>query len=218
MSVDAKKKLREKIWDELKENQLTNPQRTYGRIPRFKGAMKAASRLRKTIEWDDSGVIFCSPDSAQREIREYALLDGKKLIMASPKLKMGYLEINPHDVINRTKTVSTIKGAYKYGKPLKKFPPVDLVVEGSVAVDLSGRRLGKGGGYADQEIKHLLNENSISTKTTIATTVHENQIVDEIPTEPHDMKINMIVTPQRVIRIEFNDKTFNLAKKSIHNK
>lgn len=201
MSVDAKKKLREKIWNDLKENQITNPRRTYGRIPRFKGAMKAASRLRKTIEWDDSSIIFCSPDSAQRETREYALLDGKKLIMASPKLKKGYLEINPQDVINHAKMASTIKGAFKYGNTLKEFPQVDLVVEGSVAVDLSGRRLGKGGGYADQELEHLLKENAITSKTTVATTVHENQIVNEIPTEPHDKRINMIITPQRVIRI-----------------
>ena len=75
------------------------------------------------------------------------------------------------------------------------------MVEGSVAVDLNGGRLGKGGGYADQEIEHLLLKNAINDKTPVVTTVHEAQIVEEVPLEPHDKKINMIVTPERVIRI-----------------
>ncbi|HEX3012754.1 MAG TPA: 5-formyltetrahydrofolate cyclo-ligase, partial [Methanobacterium sp.] len=41
-------------------------------------------------------------------------------------------------------TASTINGAFKFGKKIHEFPEVDLVVEGSVAVDKSGNRLGKG--------------------------------------------------------------------------
>jgi 5-formyltetrahydrofolate cyclo-ligase len=199
--MDAKGKLRRKIWKNLEERGLTPPKIYSGRIPRFKGAEKAASLLRNTFEWKNSQVIFSSPDSAQREVREYALLDQKVLITASPKLKKGYLLIDPNDTAGHEKSASTIKGAFKYGKTISIFPPVDLVVEGSVAVDQMGGRLGKGGGYADQEIAHLFWENSISKNTPIATTVHEAQIVDKIPTEPHDKKINMIVTPERVLKM-----------------
>lgn len=201
MNRDVKRKLREEIWNNLKEKGYADFRINYGRIPKFRGARKAASMLRNTPEWENAQIIFCSPDSAQFEVRKMALQDGKVLIMASPKLKKGYLLINPQDVFGREKLASTIKGAFKFGKTVKKFPKTDLVVEGSVAVDTSGGRLGKGGGYGDQEIKHLLEEKAIDNKTTIATTVHEAQIVDEIPLEPHDMRINMIVTPKRVIRI-----------------
>ena len=148
-----------------------------------------------------SKVIFSSPDSALKKVREYALKDKKVLIMASPKLKKGYLLINPIDTLKMEKTASTIDGAFKFGKPVKNFPKVDMVVEGSVAVDLDGNRLGKGGGYGDMEISHLYRQKAIDNKTSIVTTVHEMQIIDKVPTEDHDEKIDMIVTPKRVINV-----------------
>ncbi|MCE7698503.1 MAG: hypothetical protein K8E24_006605 [Methanobacterium paludis] len=66
---------------------------------------------------------------------------------------------------------------------------------------MSGGRLGKGKGYGDAEIAHLFKEKSIDGNTVIATTVHETQIVDKVPREVHDQKINMIITPERVIGI-----------------
>ena len=199
--MDDKGKLREEIWNLMGEKGFTHRKTDYGRIPNFKGALKAANMLRDTPEWKDSRVVFSSPDQAQRKVREYALRDGKALIMASPKLKHGYLYIGPGDASGRESKASTIKGAFQFGRTLVDFPMVDLVVEGSVAVDLTGGRLGKGGGYADQEIEHLLGEKAITGKTPIVTTVHEAQIVEKVPLKPHDRKINMIITPERVVRI-----------------
>lgn len=199
--MSDKEKLREQIWNFLKEKGLTHRETDFGRIPNFKGALKAANMLRNTPEWKVSRIIFSSPDQAQRKVREYALRDGKALIMASPKLKHGYLYISPEDAFGQESRVSTIKGAFQVSKTLSDFPTVDLVVEGSVAVDLSGGRLGKGGGYGDQEIEHLLGEDAITERTPIVSTVHEAQIVEKVPMEPHDRKINMIVTPERVIKI-----------------
>jgi 5-formyltetrahydrofolate cyclo-ligase len=70
-----------------------------------------------------------------------------------------------------------------------------------VAVDRKGNRLGKGGGYGDQEISHLLKVKAIDEGTPRATTVHDSQLVEKVPTEAHDQKLNLIVTPHRVIRI-----------------
>ena len=76
-----------------------------------------------------------------------------------------------------------------------------MVIEGSVAVDIYGERLGKGGGYGDMEISYLKNNKLINPNTPIVTTVHEIQIIERIPSEPHDEKINMIITPERILRI-----------------
>lgn len=198
----SKDKLREEVWNLLKERGFTHRETDFGRIPNFKGASKAATKLRNTPEWRVSRVVFSSPDQAQRKVREYALRDGKALIMASPKLKHGYLYVDPDDASGRESVASTIKGTFEYGKTLEIFPTVDLVVEGSVAVDLTGGRLGKGGGYGDQEIEHLLSVGAITDETPVVSTVHEAQIVDKVPLEPHDRMINMIVTPERVIRID----------------
>lgn len=197
-----KKTLRRRVWDTLTNNNLIIPPKSaYGRIPNFKGSIEAAELLRSTDEWIDSNTIFCSPDTAQIKVREFALKDNKTLVMATPKLKYDYLSINPENAVGIEEHASTIEGAFEIGRRVDKFPKIDMVIEGSVAVDLNGNRLGKGGGYGDMEISHLFQEEVIDNKTPIVTTVHKIQIVDKIPVEEHDKQINMIVTPLNIIRI-----------------
>lgn len=203
MILETKNKLRDRIWRLLEDNNFIRGKKpAFGRIPNFKGADGAANRLKSTSEWKKSEIIFCSPDSTQREVRYNALDQEKVLIMASPKLKRGYILIDPLAASGHEDIASTIKGAFRYGRVIHKFPLVDLVVEGSVAVDLAGNRLGKGGGYGDREITHLSKVGSINGDTTLVTTVHDLQIVEMVPHELHDQKINMIVTPERVIRTQ----------------
>ena len=202
MDLKAKDEMRKDIWETLENMDVSQSKKwLHGRIPDFPGSGRAAALLRTTDEWKDADVIFSSPDTAQRMVREYALLDGKVLIMASPNLEHGYLHIDPKAAEGNEKTASTKEGAFKFSSQVKMFPKVDMVVEGSVAVDLEGGRLGKGKGYGDREIAHLFSKKAIDDGTPIVTTVHEIQIVGKVPKESHDRLINMIVTPERVIRI-----------------
>jgi 5-formyltetrahydrofolate cyclo-ligase len=175
---------------------------SFGRIPDFHGSGKAADLLRNSPEWKNTQTIFVSPDKAQRKVRENAFYDGKDLIMPSPKLLEGYILLENSSTLGNEEESSTINGAFKYGHRVKTFPIVDMVVEGSVAVDKFGGRLGKGGGYGDVEISFLQHQGVIGSETPVVSTVHESQIVERVPLESHDKKINMIVTPDRVLRID----------------
>jgi len=199
--MEEKDRIRKHVWDLLRDKGISrNP---HGRIPDFKGSVDAAERLSRTIEWERAGVVFCSPDSAQRPVRRLVLEAGKDLIMPTPRIKDGYLLIEGG---LDAEAASTIAGAYRYGSFIRDFPQVDLVVEGSVAVDLQGNRLGKGGGYGDREISELRGQGAIDEDTPIATTVDELQIIGRVPVEEHDEMINMIVTPLRVIRPLLDDR------------
>jgi len=169
-----------------------------GRIPNFKGAEAAAERLRQLEDWKKAKVVFVNPDSPQRKVRENALKERKTLIMASPRLKKGFILINPADVKDKEHFASTIKGAFKYGVEAHDFPKPNLIVQGSVAVDMHGHRLGKGHGYGDVEIKTLKKMFEI---VPIATTVHDIQTVEAVPFEEKGEKVSIIVTPTRVIRV-----------------
>jgi 5-formyltetrahydrofolate cyclo-ligase len=200
MSIALKKRqLREKIWSEMERSGIAVfPLPCKGRIPNFSGASAAAEKLRKLEEWRKARVIFANPDSPQQKVRENALLDGKVLIMASPRLKRGFILINPANVKGKEHFASTIKGAFKFGTETRSFPKPDLIVEGSVAVDLHGHRLGKGHGYGDTEIDIL---KRMFGEIPIATTVHDMQVVEAVPFEEKDEKVSLIVTPTRVIRM-----------------
>jgi 5-formyltetrahydrofolate cyclo-ligase len=98
----------------------------------------------------------------------------------------------------------TIKRAMKEGRPVlvEEVEPVDLVVCGSVAVNRDGVRVGKGGGYSDLELGLLTERGLAGDATTIITTVHPLQILDEdLPESEHDFRVDVIVTPEEVIRV-----------------
>jgi 5-formyltetrahydrofolate cyclo-ligase len=189
------------IWDLMVKKGVSRYD-SIGRIPCFTGSKRSAELLKTSKEWINSTTIFVSPDTAQISVRENVLIDGKNLIMASPKLLNGYILINPSIIEGNIMEAATINGAFKYGRRLENIPKVDMVVEGSVAVDLLGVRLGKGGGYGDREISFLQENDAIDNKTPLVTTVHEIQIINEVPEEAHDHKLNMLVTPERILRID----------------
>jgi len=196
----AKRLLRETIWTRLESEHVARfPLPCFGRIPNFAGSEKAAEQVRLLPEWRKARVVFVSPDYAQRKVRENALLDGKVLVMASPKLRHGYVVIYPDAVKGFESFSSTIRGAFKYGKavPVQEMPRPDLIVEGSVAVDMQGHRLGKGGGYGDVEISTL---KAMFGNVPVVTTVHDMQVVDSVPFDRKDEKVCAIVTPTRTIR------------------
>jgi len=199
MIENEKQKLRKKIWRLLEKKKIARfPLPCFGRIPNFEGAEKAAKLLTTLPKWKRVKIIFSNPDSAQQPVRELALKEGKILIMATPRLKKGYLKIEPKDVKGKEKEASTIKGAFKYGKPIKDLPKPDLIITGCVAVDKEGWRLGKGEGYGDKEIKTFLEKFG---KIPVITTVHDLQIVDKVPHEKHDTKVDYIVTLDKIINL-----------------
>jgi 5-formyltetrahydrofolate cyclo-ligase len=72
---------------------------------------------------------------------------------------------------------------------------------GSVAAGEDGARLGKGGGFADLEFALATAAGLIGPDTICVTTVHELQVVaaGTIPLTSHDVPVDFIVTPDRVI-------------------
>jgi len=197
----AKKLLREEIWNKLERDGIARfPLPCYGRIPNFDGSQEAADRVRLLKEWKEAKVVFANPDYAQRKVREYALMDGKVLVVASPRLKHGFVVVDPKDVKRRESVASTIKGTFKHGRTVgeSEIPKPDVIVEGSVAVDADGHRLGKGGGYGDVEIAVLTR---LFGKIPVVTTVHDVQIVQTVPFEEKDKRVSIIVTPKRIVRV-----------------
>jgi 5-formyltetrahydrofolate cyclo-ligase len=194
--VEEKRALRERIWRLLEEEGIARfPLPIHGRIPNFEGSERAAYLAGSLRMWRSAGVVFANPDSPQRMVRELALREGKTLIMATPRLRQGFLEVKPIHGMGRIQ--STIRGAFKYGRRIDEPVKPDLVVTGCVAVDRYGWRLGKGGGYGDREINAILQKFG---RTPILTTVHELQIVPVVPHEEYDTKVDYIVTPARIIK------------------
>jgi len=200
----SKQNIRERVWQLMEEKNIAAfPRPVYHRIPNFIGAQEAAQKLREQPEFKSAKTVFCNPDAPQRYIREIALRDGKQLVMATPKLRQGFLLIDPNSISASNITeAATIRGAFKYGHPVDPANvTIDLFVAGSVAVSPNGGRLGKGTGYSDKEHSILKDAKALSPQAIVATTVHDVQVVENISANEWDVPIDVIVTPTRVIRI-----------------
>jgi 5-formyltetrahydrofolate cyclo-ligase len=70
---------------------------------------------------------------------------------------------------------------------------LDLILVPALAFDRKGHRLGRGGGYFDRFLKTLPRE---AKRVGLG---FDFQLLDEIPTEDHDMVVNFVVTNEGVL-------------------
>lgn len=202
---EAKQDLREEVWERLREAGVARFPGARGRIPNFTGAEAAAVRLRGTRAWHAATTIKSNPDSPQWPVRQRALEDGRTVFMAVPRLRddRPFLRLDPDRIDVTPRAATSIKGSSTHGIPtaVEELAPVDLVVVGCVAVDRTGARLGKGGGFADLEFALASAAGLIGPETKIVTTVHPLQVVDDgrIPMTEHDVPLDAIITPDEVI-------------------
>ena len=146
-----------------------------------------------------------NPDAPQLPVRARALGDGKIVYMAVPRLAdpLPFMLVDPGDLSEAPRRAASIKGASRHARrvAVEDLPHLDLIVCGSVAVNRSGVRVGKGGGYSDLEFALAAEAGVVDRATTIATTVHPLQLVDgDLPETGHDFRVDLIVTPEDIIR------------------
>ncbi|MGC4878001.1 5-formyltetrahydrofolate cyclo-ligase [Micromonospora sp. DT43] len=70
----------------------------------------------------------------------------------------------------------------------------ELVVVPALAVDLRGRRLGRGGGSYDRALAR------VSGVTLTVVPLHDGELVEALPAEPHDRPVRSVVTPAEGMR------------------
>jgi 5-formyltetrahydrofolate cyclo-ligase len=201
----AKAALRQEIWSAMSAGKVARFPGAAGRIPNFTGAEAASQRLRALPGWQAAATLKANPDSAQLPVRQRALEDGKTVYMAVPRLAgpEPFFALDPDHLAEPPRKAASISGAARSARRVRlaDLSPVDLVVMGSVAVSEDGARLGKGGGFADLEFALATAAGLIGQDTVCVTTVHELQVVaaGTIPLTGHDVPVDLIVTPERVI-------------------
>ena len=70
---------------------------------------------------------------------------------------------------------------------------IDLILVPGIAFDRSGHRIGSGGGYYDRFLAR--------TEVIRIGLSYGFQIIDRVPAEPHDEKMDLIITENEVIKI-----------------
>ncbi len=200
MDFTSKEVVRAQIWNLLEERNIASfPRPCKGRIPNFVRSNEACKRLEKLSEFSSANCVFSAPDYVLTKARELVLHHGKSLAVATPHMKK-FLELSgvPEDEVKRA---ATIRGFELYGRRLSTR--IDLIVQGSVAVDKKGNRIGKGKGYGDREYHVLKRLDMLNPQAMIATIVHEAQVLDDLGhlMNENDVKVDYVLTPSSSTKV-----------------
>ncbi|XP_059941588.1 methenyltetrahydrofolate synthase domain-containing protein isoform X2 [Mesoplodon densirostris] len=203
----SKEDIRGQIWDYMEARNLADfPRPVHHRIPNFKGSFLACQNIKDLEVFARTQEVKVDPDKPLEGVRLLALQSKKTLLVPTPRLRTGlFNKITPppgatKDILRKC---ATSQGVRNYSTPvgLDSRVLVDLVVVGSVAVSEKGWRIGKGEGYADLEYAMMVSMGAVSQETPVVTIVHDCQVVDlpETLLEDHDLTVDYILTPTRVI-------------------
>jgi 5-formyltetrahydrofolate cyclo-ligase len=186
---EAKAQLRRQVRAEL--NKLS---------PEERAAASAAARARlaNQPQWRDTkSVLFFAPMAGELDI--WPLLEetlGGDKAVCLPRFDE---ERNSYIACRVENTGGHVKagrfGIREAGDACQEISlnRLDLILVPGVAFDLRGRRLGRGKGFYDQ---------LLATAGGLTCGVaFDQQIVREIPIEPHDEYVNCILTPSRWIEL-----------------
>jgi len=163
---------------------------------RREGSTKAVSLLQQQSAWSQaSSVLLYAPLGNELDIwplLALALAAGK--LVALPRFDPQTQQYTACRIRAPGEELSL--GRYGIREPSKQCELValnglDLVLAPGVAFDLRGRRLGRGKGYYDRLLA------KVRGKT--CGVAFDEQIVCEVPVQPHDSDVNCILTPTRWI-------------------
>ncbi|GBD97719.1 putative 5-formyltetrahydrofolate cyclo-ligase [bacterium BMS3Abin06] len=126
---------------------------------------------------------------------------GKKLIL--PAVDSRHKELKLYEVRDTSELVPGYMGIPEPGVRENRratLKEIDLVIIPGTGFDVKGNRLGYGGGYYDRllsfESRQLANADHHIMTIALA---FEEQIGEKIPAEPHDIKVDIIITDKRLI-------------------
>jgi len=155
-------------------------------------------------------VSFRSEVDTNRYLQDVITL-GKKLILPSVDSKNRSLEL--YEVRNVSELMPGYMGILEPGikeNGRVELNSIDLIIIPGAGFDLKGNRLGYGGGYYDRLLSGIGSRGSVvgeepipnpqSQTPLFLALAFEEQIVEEVPSEPHDVKMDMIITDKRLIR------------------
>lgn len=161
---------------------------------------KIAERLSSMAEYKNSkAVMFYSAKGREvgtARLIKSALENGKKVMLPVTNISKGEIEIG----MIESYPEGMKKGPFGIMEPEKGGigdDELETVIVPGVAFDSRGHRLGYGKGFYDQLLGRLAAKGIKVRNIGLA---YDFQVVEKLPAEAHDHRMNFIVTDKKTIR------------------
>lgn len=146
----------------------------------------AANLVRLTLELNAEVIASYHPLPSEPDVSEFnhwVTAMGKTLLL--PRIEGDQLVFASGDLTPGSYGISQPNGAPQ------DLAKAQLVLLPALAVDKSGNRLGKGKGFYDKALAQISGVSKYAV-------VFDSEILDSIPTEPHDIWVTGAVTPTAI--------------------
>lgn len=155
------------------------------------------NHLKKLPEFQSAQTIHCYV-AWRNEVNTHGLI--KELLQMGRTVVVPVVDLLNHSLLHSKITdFSDLKpGTFGILEPTKtqllpiKLSVLDLIIVPGVAFDLTGHRIGFGGGYYDEFLRKV--------KTTKIGLTFHFQIVDKIPTQNQDQRVDIIISEKGVFK------------------
>ena len=139
-----------------------------------------------------SAYLSLPEEPATREFLDWACEQGVRVLLPVSRTD-GLLDWAPYD--------GSDEAIDDFGMPMPTseilgpiaINEVDLILVPAASIDRTGMRLGWGRGYFDKTL------GSMENCPPVYAVIFDHELVDSVPTERHDQRVNGVVTPSGII-------------------
>ncbi|KAI4702919.1 hypothetical protein J4E81_001792 [Alternaria sp. BMP 2799] len=189
--------------------------------PDFRNSATAIDRLTTLPCYKSAATILITPDNSLEHLRCRALKDGKKVLVATYRLRRGFVLLHPGRIAeNKYEIAACLDGMEKPGigrsvslaQMRDEGLKVDLCVTGGLVFNAQGVTIWEGHNLFEIQYAMLSDLGVLHHKTPVVAVAHDCQVVDEAalgvekvtvsPTRKGEVQCDFVVTPDKLYEIE----------------
>ncbi|CAN9265161.1 unnamed protein product [Alternaria alternata] len=210
-----------RVYQDLIQHAIPDARFNYDFIsfsPDFRGSASAIDRLVSLPCYQSASVILVTPDNSLEQLRYRALKDGKRVLVATYRLRRGFVLLHPGR-INESKyeMAACLDGMEKPGigravslsQMRDECLKVDMCAIGGLVFNAQGVTIWEGHNLFEVQWAMLQDLKVLQPNTPVVAVAHACQVVDEAqlgvekvtPTTSGEVQSDFVVTPDALYEV-----------------
>ncbi|KAF1947358.1 hypothetical protein EJ02DRAFT_140918 [Clathrospora elynae] len=187
--------------------------------PDFRGSSSAIDRVIGLPCYKSAEVLLITPDNSLEQLRLRALKDGKKVLVATYRLRRGFVLLHPGKIsADKYEMAACLDGMEKPGigqtvtlmQMRNESLEIDMCAIGGLAFNAQGVTIWEGHSLFEVQWAMLRDMKIVHPNAPVIAVAHACQVVDEAelglesvkPDESGEVQCDYVVTPERVFEVE----------------
>lgn len=220
-SDDRSRLIWSRVYQELIQDAVPDARFNYdfmAFVPDFRRSPAAIDRLAALPCYHAAHVILVTPDNSLELLRARALRDGKRVLVATYRLRRGFILLHPARIDeNNYNLAACLDGMEKpgVGRPVTLAQmrdeglKIDLCVTGGLIFNVQGVTIWEGQNLFEVQWALLQDIGALRPDAPVAAIAHACQVVDEArmsmemikPTRPGEVQCDYVITPDAMFQV-----------------